>query len=629
MDSEVEYLRDQVNRLNLALARYQEASPTSAQVEDLEGDSAAPWINNKNIMAPLILEYDRHLQQMESQLKRYQMQMVDLKASLEQVVQENERLYAEQRISIEKQLESLSVDADAGAVADTVAISNLEDQLKCAVEERLAQMWEAAAQEMDHLQKSYQNNMRDSQVHTVQHTHIQNQMAELQQLAQKLQAANQNLESMNEQLVKTVAEQNSELEELRNHLRKAKQDVRTATAKAEEMNRLMQNVEDQMQRKEEDAAKAYGREEASDHRLQHMQAVLNQLESRLKAATQEAESVRRKEALWEKQVGELQNRCASLEEEKYEAFQKLRDSLQLAEEATLHRDQAQLREKQKIEELERMKEVMKQWVDEAPARTRREVEVVRKQCNSQIHRLTEELSALQLECADKQLQLERAHRERKAVEEELEKVYRQGSYGDPDVRKMEALHQRCLNAERMKEELELTLSTTNSTMKRIKLELNEELSRCQEEVRRLQVALSNARAECNTISEERLSLQQENHKLLKETNTLRTECLSAQRLAKHQVSVMQQEVRAREQAVESRIQEMEEKNKLSTAELQRRLLAQQHATNRYRERNKHLLDTFNTQLSSLREELTKQKQRSQELEFQLKLKQTELLEGVS
>ncbi|XP_053086941.1 sodium channel and clathrin linker 1 isoform X2 [Pangasianodon hypophthalmus] len=536
------------------------------------------------------------------------------------------RLYAEQRLCVEKQLQSLSVDEDAAA--DAVAMSNLEDQVKCAVEEKeqAVQMWRVAAQELDRLQKLYQTTMRDEHIHTAQHQHTQNQIAQLQQHAQKLQATNQNLESTNEQLLKTVTEQSSELEELRNQLREAKQDLRTATAKVDEMTKLMKNVQDQMQRTEEDAAEAHGREEASDRRLLQLQTALSQIEGRLKVASQEAESVRRKEVLWEKQVGELQSRCAALEDDKFEAFQRLRDSLQLAEEAALQRDQAQLREKQRVEELERMKEGMKQLVEEAAVRTRKEVECVRQQCNTQIHRLTEELAALQLECSDKQSQLERAHRERKAVEEELEKVYREGRYGEADLRKTEALHQRCLNAERMKDELEHTLNTTQSNMKKMELELSEELLRCQEEVRRLQVALSSTRTECSSVSEERLSLQQENQQLHRDLDTLRKECVSAQRHAKLQVSRMQQEVCVREQAVESRLREMEESNKHSTAELQRRLLAQQHNNKRYREESIQLTHTLQHTLTSLRAELSRQKQRCQELEINLQSEQEKILE---
>ncbi|XP_036439559.1 sodium channel and clathrin linker 1 [Colossoma macropomum] len=630
MASEIEFLRDQVNRLSSTLGRYQD-SPSGnlfTQAEDVGSESTAPWLTDRGIMAPLIAEYDRHMQQMEAQLKLYQRQMADVKASLEQVVRENERLHAEQRVSVERQLQALSVGVEEDAATDAVAVSNLEEQVKCAVEEkeRALQMWQAAAQELDRLQKLYQSTMRDGQIHTAERQQAQNQLAQVQQQAQKLQAANQSLESTNQQFLKTIAEQSSELEELRTQLRQAKQDLRTATAKVDEMTRLMQNVQDQMQRKEEDAAEAHGREEASDRRLQQLQTALSQLEGRLKGATAEAETVRREQALWERKLGELQSRCATLEEEKFETFQRLRNSLQLAEEASLQRDQAQLREKQRVEELERMKEGMKQLVEEAAARTRREVETVRKQCNTQIHRLTEELSALQLECADKETQIERAHRERKAVEEELEKVYREGRCGEPELRKLEALHQRCLNAERLKEEMELTLNSTQSNMKKLEMDFSEELSRCQEEVRRLQVALASAREESSSISEDRLSLQQENQQLQRDMETLRKECALAQRQAKQQVSRMQQELSVKEQGLETRLREMEESSKTSTAGLSRLLLAQQKTTNRYREETKQLTNTFHSSLSSLRSELNRQKQRCQELEIQLETHHEKVLE---
>lgn len=61
--------------------------------------------------------------------------------------------------------------------------------------------------------------------------------------------------------------------------------------------------------------------------------------ARLKAASQEAESVRRDQTVWERKVGVLQARCTTLEEEKYEALAKVRESVQVAEEAALQKDQ--------------------------------------------------------------------------------------------------------------------------------------------------------------------------------------------------------------------------------------------------------------------------------------------------
>ncbi|XP_076868883.1 sodium channel and clathrin linker 1 isoform X1 [Brachyhypopomus gauderio] len=627
MTSEVEFLQDQGKRLNSGSNQDASSAVWFKQGEDVASDSAESWLTDKRVM-PLLMDYDRQMKQLEAQLKLYQRQMVDVKVSLEQVILENQRLHAEQRTSVERELQSLSVGVEGDFATDAVAISNLEEQVKCAVEEKekALQMWQAATEELDRLQKLYQSTMSDSQIHTAERQQIQSQMTQVQQNSQKLQTTNQNLELMNQQLLKTVAEQSSDLEQLHTQLRQTKQDLRVATAKVDEMTRLMQSVQDQMRRKEEDAAEALGREEASDRRLQQLQAVLSQLESRLKVATQEAESVRRDRMLWEGQLGEAQGRIASLEEEKFQAFQRLRSAMQLEEEASLQRDQAQLREKQRVEELGKMQEGMKQLVEEAAARTRREVDSVRKQCNAHIDRLAEELSALQLECADKETQIERAHRERKAVEEELEKVYREGRYGEPEVRKMEALHQRCLNTERVKDDLELTLNTTLSNMKKLEMDFSEELSRCQEEVRRLQVALVSAREESTSVSEERLQLQQENLQLHKDMDTLRKECVLAQRRAQQQMSSMEQDLCVREQALEARLREVEENSKISSAGLKRLLLAQQKTTNRYREEAKGLTQAFQTRLTSLRLELNSQKQRTQELTLQSEGDRDKILE---
>lgn len=120
--------------------------------------------------------------------------------------------------------------------------------------------------------------------------------------------------------------------------------------------------------------------------------------------------------MWEKKVGELQARCSASEEEKYEALAKVRESVQVAEEAALQKDQvrhselpfllspvallrysssrfstfispfadsltrclclplqALLREKQKAEELEKTKEAIRQFTQDAAVRTRKEV----------------------------------------------------------------------------------------------------------------------------------------------------------------------------------------------------------------------------------------------------------------
>uniref|UniRef100_A0AAZ3RJT4 Sodium channel and clathrin linker 1 n=1 Tax=Oncorhynchus tshawytscha TaxID=74940 RepID=A0AAZ3RJT4_ONCTS len=560
-----------------------------------------------SIMAPLLSEYDRHMDDMTEQLQSYQVNICKLMLCV--CCRLPSRLHAELRESVERQLQTLPVSTGPGVEGDTLGdeglIGNLHQQIQLSVQERdqAMELWRASAQELDRLQQLYQITTSDGQLHVAEQQHlvfVRSLVCVCTEAIMPHRRACLSCHTQtNQQFLKTLTEQSTEMEELRNQLRSAKADLRMATAKVEEMTKLMQNVQDQIQRREDDAAEAHGREEASDRRLHHLQSALSQLEARLKAASQEAEGVRREQVVWERQVGELQVRCASLEEERYEAFSKVRDSIQLAEEASLQKDQALLREKQKSEELDRMNEAVRQLIQDAAIRTRKEVENVRKQCNSQIHRMAEELSALQLECADKESQMERSMREMRAVEEELEKVYKEGR-GEPEYRKMEVLHQRSLNAERLKDDMNITLQSTHNKMKKLEMDYSEELSRCQEEVRRLQGSLSAAREDCSGVSEERLQLQQENMQLRREMEELRKASLMTQRRAKQQVSQMEQEYSLKEQGLEARVRELEESSRSSSADLTRLLSAQQKTSQRWKEEAKTLTLTFQTKLTSLK-----------------------------
>ncbi|XP_015229887.1 PREDICTED: sodium channel and clathrin linker 1, partial [Cyprinodon variegatus] len=609
-----------VHRLNSALCRHQQGGTSSLLDEEQQAESLPPWLSDKGIMAPLIAEYDRHMDEMTKQLQNYQEMMTDVRAKLEKVVEENERLHTELRESVEKQLHTLPVASvvEGSTVEDAVIIKNLQEQVQLSEQERTQAMelCQTTAQELDRLQQVYQRTISDKQLHDTQRQQLKDQLVQFQQHSYKLQATNQKLESTNQHLLKTVIEQSSEMEELHCQLRQSNIELKTATAKVDEMTKVIQNLKEQLQRREEDITVAKDREDSADRRLQQLQTTLSQLETRLKAASLEAEAVHREQAVWERKVGELQALCTTLEEEKFEAHCKVRENVQMAEEAVLQKEQSLLREKQKTEELEKTKQAIKHLIQEAAVRTRKEVENVRKQCNIQIDHMAEKLSALQLECTDKESQIQRSLRERKAVEEELEKVYKEGK-PEPEFWKIEALHQRCLNAERLKDDINLTLQSTQNKLKKMEMDYNEELSWSQEEVRRLQGLLAAARSDCIGVSEERLQLQQENIQLHKEMNELRKASIQIQREAKQKVSQMEQACSLKERGLDARMRELEERSRNSTADLTRLLAAAQKSTQQWKEEAKNLVQTFETKITALKAELKRQKQRSRELEIQL------------
>ncbi|XP_005282798.2 sodium channel and clathrin linker 1 isoform X3 [Chrysemys picta bellii] len=607
MAMEINFLRDQNQRLNAALRQHQAENllrTTSVQKNVVRGDDPLePWLTDQSLLSPLIAEYDKHLEEMSEQLQYYQTQMGEMRLKLQEVTKENERLHEELKEAVEKQLEALPSGTLLGSdvFADEEIVRNLQDQLQLANQEKeqALELWQTVSQELDQLQQQYQGHMTEAQIHVVERQKQKDQLAGFQQLTEQLRLANEKTELTNQQFLKTVTEQNMELEQLRKQLRQAKVDVRTATAKVDEMTKLLVDLQAQMERKEEDVVSAQEREEASDKRLQQLQSSIKQLETRLCVAVQDAEQLRTERTALEKQTRELQTKCADLEEEKYDAIVKVRDSMQLLEEANLQKNQALLGEKQKEGEIENMKEAISQLVQDAAARTRKEVENARKHYNIQISRLTEELSALQMECGDKQSQIERAIREKRAVEEELEKIYREGRGSECDYRKLEELHQRCLIAERTKDDLQLCLQAARNKIKQLEMNSEEEISRCQEMVCKLQSILDSERENSGSMSEQRLKLHQENEQLRKEAEDLRKLAMEAQQKAKLKISTMEHEHSVKEHGFEVRLKEMEVTNRNSTVQLRHLLVAQQKATNRWKEETKKLTETTETRLCNL------------------------------
>ncbi|KFZ47991.1 Sodium channel and clathrin linker 1, partial [Antrostomus carolinensis] len=382
--------------------------------------------------------------------------------------------------------------------------------------------------------------------------------------------------------------------------RQAKIDGRTANAKVDAMTRLTEKLQGQLERKEEDMISAQQRDTASQKRLQQMQSSIKQLETRLRVTVQDTEQLRTDRTALENQIGELHSKYASLEREKYDAVAKVQDCIQLLEEANLQKSQALFGEKQKEEEIKKLKDEMSQLSEDTAARIRKAVDSAKKQYHVQISRLTEEISALQMECGEKQGQIERAIREKRAVEEELEKIYKEDRGHESDSRKLEQLHQKYLLAETTKGDLQLSLQTTQNKLKQLEMNSEEEKSRCHEVICKLQSILDSEREKSAFVSEQRLKLQQENEQLQKEMEGLRKLAVEAQQKAKIKISTMEHEHAVKEHGYEARLKEMEDTSQKSAAELRRLLVAQQKATNRWKEETKNLTETTEARISKLK-----------------------------
>ncbi|KFQ51528.1 Sodium channel and clathrin linker 1, partial [Nestor notabilis] len=530
-------------------------------------------------------------------------QMREMRQKLERVTRENERLHAELKEAFEKQLDALPfVSLGADILGDEYIVKNLQEQLKLAIQakEQAVELWQTVLQEHDQLQQQYQEYLTETGVHIIESQKHKDQLTGFQRLTQQLRIANEKKELSNQQLLQIVTEQNAELQHLQKQLRQARIDGQTANAKVDEMTRLTNRLQSQLERKEDNMVFARQREAAFSRRLYQMQTRIKQLETRLRITVQDAQQQRKERTAWEKQIVELQRKIANLEREKHDAVAKAQDYIQVLEEANVQKSRAVSGEKQKEEEIKKMKYEMSQLAEDNAARIRKAVDMAKKQYNVQISRLEEELSALQMECGEKQGQIERAIREKRAVEAELEKIYREDRGHEFDNRKLEQLHQKYLLAETTKSNLQFTLQTTQNKLKQVEMNFEEEKSRCQEVISNLQSILDSEREKSISVSEQSLKLQQENEQLQKEMEDLRKQVREAQRKAKIKIGTMKHECAVKEYGYEARLKEMEDTSQKSTAEFTRLLLAQQKATNQWKEETKKITETTEARISKLK-----------------------------
>uniref|UniRef100_A0A8C5T5C8 Sodium channel and clathrin linker 1 n=1 Tax=Malurus cyaneus samueli TaxID=2593467 RepID=A0A8C5T5C8_9PASS len=502
-----------------------------------------------------------------------QAQMSEMKLKLEEVIKENERLHAELKEPLEKQLEALPfMHLETDIPADDNIVRALQEQLRLAKQEKdqAVELWQTLLQEHDRLQQQYQERLTESQIHV----------------------AEKKRQNTNQQFLQTVTEQNVELEELRKKLR-------YKPGSFEKMFYIFSI--------EEDRISAQERETASDKRLQQMQSSIKQLEIRLCMTAQESERLKAERAVLEEQISELQAKSATLESEKYEAVAKVQDCIQLLEEATLEKNQALFEEKQKEEEIKKLKDEMSQLAEDTAARIRKEVSY--HVCKEWENVLVFLRLAHCTFCGD-------AMRSKLTYKFTLQ-IYREYREHESDSRKLEQLHQKYLLAESAKEGLQLSLQMTQNKLKQLKMNSDEEKSRCQEVINKLQSTLDSERQKSTFVSEQRLKLQQENEQLEKEMEGLRKLAIEVQQKAKIKISTMEHEHAVKENGYEAQLKEMEDTSLKSTAELRRLLVAQQKATNRWKEETKNLTETAEARINKLKSELRQQKLRSQELISQL------------
>ncbi|XP_050417020.2 sodium channel and clathrin linker 1 [Patella vulgata] len=593
---EISFLRDQVQRLNAELAKYQRKYKTSLDQSFTEKSTSTPWLADQSILSPLLEEYDQIIKELQDENTLFKNELRELKGKAEDLVEENDRLVRELKETLQNQLSSNElnhVTVDGQPDSDQLLI-NLQQQLQLAIQEKdlAEERWRGASREIDRLERSLELEKESHQWRVVE------------------QQANQ----VKHQYHQTASDFNTEVETLQAELRQTRAELTSSSLQVTELRRTVAELQQQLTWKDQETADAIFKEGVSDGQTSKLKIAIDDLRQKLSVATKKCEQLQQDKEILENRAGELQNRLLCTDDKEHDAVMKVRDAIQMAENAILEKDQAEILCGQKDEELEQLQEVVNKLINEAGVRTRQEVDLVRKQSNDRISKLTEELHTMEMDNAEKQSQLDRLIREKRSVESELEKIYKEGVVqGSKENMSYQDLNQRAITAERAKHDAELKLDSLQTTLKREKLNSEQLKSQMEVQFTQLKDRMVAMEMDLQTSNEECLKYQDEIDDLKKKVQSAIQEKESAQRKYYKELAIIDQEKQMKIRDYEVKVQSTEDTNRHAMSELRKILTAQQRMAARWKEECQTITKKFETKIQDLREDLNHKQKRNEEI----------------
>lgn len=122
----------------------------------------APWLTNKQLLSPLLTEYDNTIAELNQQISVYQSEMTSLTSRVQEITDENSKLHSELRKNLESQLKPSStiVGGVTGVGGGSVVVEAMQQQMDVLSKERdsYIDLWRQTSKELEAVQKNNQVN---------------------------------------------------------------------------------------------------------------------------------------------------------------------------------------------------------------------------------------------------------------------------------------------------------------------------------------------------------------------------------------------------------------------------------------------------------------------------------------
>lgn len=570
------------------------------------------WLANKNMFTPVLTEYDNVIAQLQQKISSYQTELASLNSRVEQITTENGRLHQQLCETVESQLvtQMKGEEGRGGTVGKSTAA--LQNQLLEISKERdefrgkLKQM----TYELEFLQRSDREKTQCLDKYKTELTTAEHNVLTLQQKMEELQTACVNLNEEYNKCVESARSGGKEVDELSKALQESQVQCKSLDVKSVELLQANYQLTQQLRKQKAERQALDGKGRVIDGRIHLLELTNTELEAKLAGAQSNVNLLTKKNGELEESVARHQTRLSGLEKEVQQAVAHVKESMDMVESAILDKDQAVIVSEQKTQEAERLREAMEALLQEAGQRTLREVESVRAEYNRNIDKMVEEIQKLEEECGQKQTLVERAQRERRAMQLELEQIKEripaEVAKSGESIQKLQA---RVFEAENVANDAQRRLKLALATQQAAENGLEEEKRRNKAECGDLRKRLREREIERGRESEEKTQMASQLRELMEQLRSEREEREAVERRAKQEMAVVSQQCALKERELQQRLQAREESHNKSIEELREMLTSQFDVTTRWKEESKSMTDKFEETVKSLRSEVTSQKRK--------------------
>eukprot|EP00240_Pyramimonas_obovata_P001697 CAMPEP_0118930520 /NCGR_PEP_ID=MMETSP1169-20130426/7177_1 /TAXON_ID=36882 /ORGANISM="Pyramimonas obovata, Strain CCMP722" /LENGTH=474 /DNA_ID=CAMNT_0006872885 /DNA_START=196 /DNA_END=1616 /DNA_ORIENTATION=- len=346
------FLEDQVKRLSDQLSKFQALgftmdnkspggrsgdgmSPTGFLEGMVEGAPLPPWLTDAQYLSPLLVAYDQRLLEQEKQMEEQDSQVRAMRARVEEVVYENERLAGD--LSHHMMLLNNRAEANVSALPDEYQELLGRIQLLTKENDLLVMHQQAQAKDLQQMSQTLEErtaSMVKMQTEASGIIHARDQalhdVKELDSVCNELQAE---MQAMAEKVV-DLERGSSKLQSVV----KAKEDARKVL---DDLNKQLQG---QLEALREEHQRTCAREEQANGLNAALQRDLDTTRAAAHQAGEELAVARRDAGELREAAAALEARLAEYNRKDIEVFQRIKQAKTSAEEAVLARDQVLARE---------------------------------------------------------------------------------------------------------------------------------------------------------------------------------------------------------------------------------------------------------------------------------------------